>query len=148
VPAQDFETRLLAAHNQVRRAAGVPPLAWSPVLAADAASHGPYLASIERLEHSPRTKRGNQGENLWMGTAGAFAPEIMVDGWAGEKQHFRPGRFPDVSTTGRWEDVGHYTQMIWPGTTQVGCAMARGKGWDFLICRYAPAGNIIGARVP
>jgi hypothetical protein len=39
-----------------------------------------------------------------------------------EKRYFRPGIFPDVSTTGNWYDVSHYTTMIWPTTERVGCA--------------------------
>lgn len=83
-----------------------------------------------------------------MGTRGAYAIEAMVESWASERTRFRSGIFPNVSTTGNWQDVGHYTQMIWPGTTHIGCAVHRARRWDYLICRYAPRGNIDGRRVP
>lgn len=82
-----------------------------------------------------------------MGTARAFAPETMVGNWASEKRWFVPGTFPNVSRTGRWSDVAHYTQIVWRNTTRVGCAVAPGRGREVLVCRYAPAGNIDGYRV-
>ena len=58
----------------------------------------------------------------------------------------RPGIFPAVSSSGNWEDVAHYTQMVWPTTTHVGCALYQAD-WDYLICRYSPPGNIDGKPV-
>lgn len=140
--------RLLAIHNGERAAVGVPPLAWDPALAAAAASYGPSLAAIGRLQHSPRHLRPGQRENLWMGTTGAYSPEQMVSTWTVEKRIFRPGIFPAVSSTGNWLDVSHYTTMIWRTTTRVGCAIHRTAAWEYLICRYSPPGNIDGVPVP
>ena len=50
--------------------------------------------------------------------------------------------FPDNSTTGKVEDVGHYTQVIWRATSEVGCAEATSADEDILVCRYTEAGNI------
>jgi hypothetical protein len=72
----------------------------------------------------------------------------MVGSWSTEKAWFRPGIFPQVSRTGNWALVGHYSQMIWPTTTRIGCAIASGPRVDVLVCRYAPAGNFDGRRVP
>ena len=36
--------------------------------------------------------------------------------------------------------------MIWPATTRVGCALASTARTDYLVCRYATAGNIDGRR--
>lgn len=144
----NLQARLLAAHDRERAAAGTPPLRWDPRLAAAAAAYGPVLAALGKLVHSPPDTRPGQGENLWMGTRGAFSLEEMIGSWAGEKSLFRPGIFPAVSASGSWSDVGHYTQMIWPGTSALGCALYRSRQWDFLICRYAPPGNVVGQRVP
>ena len=138
---------LLGAHNRERARLRLPLLRWDPTLAASAAAYGPALAAIGGLRHSPRAARPGQGENLWMGTRSAFTPEQMVGGWIGERRHFRPGLFPNVSATGNWADVGHYSAIIWPTTTAVGCAIHRSARWDFLICRYSPPGNVDGRRV-
>ena len=79
-----------------------------------------------------------------MGTAGAYTLEQMAGSWAGEKRDFVPGVFPDVSRSHNWHAVGHYTQMIWKNTTGVGCALATGRAWDVLVCRYDPPGNYMG----
>ena len=140
--------RLLALHNRERSAVGAPALAWDPQLAAAAASYGPELARLGRLAHSPASSRPGQGENLWMGTSGAYQLEEMTGSWAAEKRLLRAGTFPDVSESSHWRDVAHYTQMIWRSTARLGCALHRSERADFLICRYAPAGNVVGQRVP
>ena len=136
--------RLLSAQNRERAFVGMPPLRWDPALASAAASYGPALAAIGRLQHSPRATRPGQRENLWRGSRGAFTPEEMVATWAAEKRYFHGGIFPAVSTTGDWEDVAHYTTIVWPSTTDVGCAIHSSPQWDYLICRYSPPGNIDG----
>lgn len=139
---------LLDLHNRERALVKALPLKWDPELAAAAAAYGPTLARLGRLEHAPPEQRPGQGENLWMGTRNAYRVERMFRGWAREKSIFRRGLFPDVSTTGRWQDVAHYTQVIWRGTTRVGCAVHQAEKWDYLICRYAPPGNVRGRPVP
>lgn len=137
--ATDFAARVLVMHNAIRAQVGVPPLRWSARLEDDAGRWARYLAATRRFHHDPD---GDEGENLWMGTRGAFRLETMVGDWASERRVFRPGRFPENSRTGNWEDVGHYTQMVWRGTREVGCALARNARDDYLVCRYYAPGNI------
>ena len=144
-PAPGFAERLLIAHNQERDRVGVARLAWSARLAAQAQAWADELAQTNRFEHAQ--DRGDAGENLWMGTAQRYSAEQMIGGFVEEVRYFRPGRFPEVSTTGEWRDVGHYTQVIWAETREVGCAVARGAGNDVLVCRYLPAGNVRGENV-
>jgi hypothetical protein len=144
----DLPQRLLDLHNRERAAVGAPPLQWDPGLASAAASYGPALAALGRLVHSPREIRPGQRENLAMGWALTTTPEQLAEMWTAEKRLFAPGAFPQVSRTGYWKDVAHYTQMIWKSTTHVGCAVHQQNGWSFLICRYSPPGNVDGRPVP
>jgi hypothetical protein len=134
--------RILAAHNRERAAVGAPPLLWDAALADHAASYGPVLARIGHLIHSPREGRPGERENLAMAWHGTLSPEALVAMWSRERQLLEPGSylFPGTSRTGRWEDIAHYTQMVWPTTTHVGCAIYPAD-WDYLICRYSPPGN-------
>ena len=145
--ASQFPARILAVHNVERARAGVPALQWDNALGSAAAAYAQQMALSGRFTHSDRSARPGTGENLWMGTHGAFGIEAMVGGWSSEKQWFVPGTFPNVSRTGNWEDVGHYTQMIWPTTTRVGCALASTPRIDYLVCRYAYKGNVDGSPV-
>lgn len=137
-----IEDRLLAAHNLERAQLAVRPLRWNRTLAADAQHWARRLADANMLAHAPDTRR--QGENLWAGSSGVYTPEDMVGLWAAERDNFQPGIFPANSRTGDLADVGHYTQMIWAGTREVGCAIARGDYADFLVCRYSNGGNVVG----
>ena len=112
-PPQDLSNlpaRMLALHNRERDGAGVPMLTWDSALAEASARYADELARRGRLAHSPAASRPGQGENLWMGTRGAYSLEEMVGSWAAEKSLFEPGSFPDASENGHWRDVAHYTR--------------------------------------
>ena len=146
-PQAAFAIRAVAAHNQFRSAAAVQPLTWDPDLASAADAYAIELARTGRFAHSQAEQREGIGENLWMGTRGGFSVDRMVADWASEKRMFRAGRFPSVSTTGRWEDVGHYTQIIWPVSVRVGCAVRSSQEDDYFVCRYSRGGNVYGQMV-
>jgi hypothetical protein len=141
-----FEDRILAAHNKERVELGLQRLSWSPSLAQGARRWAEYLAASGSFEHASENRDHPEGENLWAGTKGYYAPEAMVDAWVREKQFFIVGVFPNNSITGRVQDVGHYTQLIWRATFEVGCAKATSNSEDILVCRYAEAGNYRGER--
>lgn len=146
-PANRFAAELLDTHNAERESFGAPPLQWNPKLAREAQEWAQRLASEGRMRHASNDERGGAGENLWMGSAGAYPARFMVGAFIDEKQHFRAGTFPHISQTGNWRDVGHYTQVVWPDTLELGCAVARSQNDDFLVCRYWPAGNTYGVEI-
>jgi hypothetical protein len=136
---------ILAAHNKYRAAVGVPALQWSDSLAAGALQYANHLASTRQFQHSGTH---GVGENLAQGSPpNAFTATQLVDMWGNEKQHFKKGTFPNVSNTGKWQDVGHYTQVIWRTTTHVGCGVATGNGNVVMVGRYSPPGNVNGKSV-
>ncbi len=135
---------MLEAHNEARAEVGTPGLVLDEDLSEQALEYAEELARTGRFEHSPQGARQGQGENLWAGTPSAFSFEEMAAAWIDEKRFYVHARFPFVSSTGRWQDVGHYTQIIWRDTERLGCGLAAGSGRDYLVCRYAPPGNISG----
>ena len=127
---------LLAAHNRYRGKHCAPPLAWSPALAASAQAWADHLRTAGcAFEHS-KTKHG---ENLAAGTSGALTPESVVTMWYREVDayDFRSGAFS--------METGHFTQLVWRGTTQLGCGRSSCRGLDVWVCQYDPPGNMLGA---
>ncbi|HYC69490.1 CAP domain-containing protein [Brevundimonas sp.] len=142
-PSSEIEARLLSAHNAERARVGSPPLRWADSLEAEARVWARELIASNRFAHDPA--RHGHGENLWTGWGGrTWTPEDMVGDWIAEKADYRHGVFPNVSRTGKWSDVGHYTQLVWSSTTHVGCAIETRGDRSVLACRYAPPGNIDG----
>ena len=138
--------RMLDRHNQERQRLGLPKLKWNRALERDARQWGRELASRGRLEHADRRTRNSTGENLWMGSQGQWDVLVGLDMMIDEKKHYRHGNFPEISSTGKWADVAHYTQIVWRNTQEVGCSVVNDRGWDVLVCRYWPAGNVWGQK--
>jgi len=132
----------LQLHNQARRSFGVAPVAWNEELAGAARGYAATMAATGTYGHDQTPgRRKMMGENIWRGSRGTFSYEVMLGVMIAEGREFRPGVFPAVSRTGSWHDVGHFTQIVWPTTTEIGCGVASSATTDYLVCRYAPTGN-------
>jgi pathogenesis-related protein 1 len=126
---------MLEAHNTARAKHCAPPLTWSSELEAAAQKWADHLRDEGcGFEHSST----DYGENLAAGTTGAMPPEGVVQMWYDEKSKF------DFKHGGFGMDTGHFTQLVWVGTTQVGCGMSQCNGFDVWVCNYAPPGNVDG----
>ena len=140
---ETLQAVMLRVHNLARQDVRAAPLVWNEALAAEALGWARQLAREGRMRHSGRA---GHGENLWVGTRDAYSHSEMAQLWVDEKRHFVNRPTPDFSTTGNFADVGHYTQIIWPDTTQLGCAIASDREFDYLVCRYTAPGNVMGQR--
>jgi uncharacterized protein YkwD len=140
VPAQDSDMarEMLAAHNAVRAKVGVPPLAWSEDLARVAQEWANTLIAERRFDHRPKSK---YGENMFRMDGARVTAQKVVDRWASEQANF-----DRKSNKCRGGECGHYTQIVWRTTKEVGCAVARGGSREIWVCEYAPPGNYVGQR--
>jgi hypothetical protein len=130
----DIRDTLLAEHNRYREHHCAEPLAWSEHLEDIAAQWADELfARGCPLEHS----RHRYGENLAAGTPGALDAARVVWLWYEEVELSDFAR-PDFSM-----ETGHFTQLVWRGTRELGCAQTSCEGLDIWVCNYAPAGNIL-----
>jgi len=140
--ATGFEADCLKAHNPFRTMLGIEPLTYSEELAATAKKWANTLAGRNGLGHSKG--RNRIGENLAMGTKNAYDTARLISLWTNEKKYFRNKKWPNVSTTGNWKDVAHYSQIVWANTKEVGCAVTENNKNKFIVCHYKPAGNWVG----
>lgn len=135
---------MVDAHNAVRAQVGVGPVAWDATLADFAQRYVATLARSCALRHSAGS---GYGENLAAWTQHA-PPTKAVDLWAGEKADYRGAGGP---MRGADMEAGHYTQVVWRGTTRIGCGRTTcskdGFDWTLVSCNYSPAGNVMGTRV-
>ncbi|PIB37337.1 hypothetical protein BFP72_01395 [Reichenbachiella sp. 5M10] len=123
-------------HNRYRKAVGVANLVWSDEVAASAQEWANHLGDNCSFSHS----NSSYGENIWKGTAGAFAPTDVVDSWGSEETDY--SAMDHTCATGAV--CGHYTQIVWKNTTKVGCGTTTCDGQEIWVCQYDPAGNVTG----
>ena len=134
---QTFSQEMLAAHSQIRARVDERPLTWSASLAARAQDWANFLLHWEQFYHRPNSR---YGENLFEISGGHASPDQVVGDWASEARgyNYRANTCRGV--------CGHYTQIVWRGTTKVGCAVAATRDREVWVCNYDPPGNWVGER--
>ncbi len=126
----------LESHNTYRQLHGVGPLVWSDTVAASAQAF---------INTCPASHSGAQyGENLAWATYSASLSSV-VTWWYSEEVDY------DYANPGFSPATGHFSQVVWKGTTELGCAYNDGctsgmyqgshTAW---VCQYNPPGNYTG----
>ncbi|CAH2352052.1 probable pathogenesis-related protein CaO19.2336 [[Candida] railenensis] len=129
VATHSFDSIMLAAHNNFRSLHNAQQVAWNTTLYDYAYSYASKYDCSGDLVHSG----GPYGENLAIG----YTPNGSVNAWYDEGQSY------NYKTQDTYD---HFTQVIWNGTSQIGCAYKYcNEVWGkYIICSYYPPGNIIG----
>ncbi|CAH8501841.1 unnamed protein product [Dicrocoelium dendriticum] len=129
----------IAAHNRYRAAHGSPNLVYDESLARSAQRWAQEIAKRNRLQHS---EARNCGENLgfkWCSAECSLSGDQVTKMWYDEiKDHDYNKEFQPKS--------GHFTQVIWKGTTKAGFGSARSSDGKsiYVVGHYLPAGNVVG----
>ena len=75
------------------------------------------------------------GENLAIGYA---TPEAGIHAWVAERTLY------NYNNPGFSAATGHFTQVVWRGTTHVGCGWKQCPAGKMLVCNYNKPGNWAG----
>lgn len=91
------------------------------------------------------------GQNLfsswkWPSDGSVVVPiQQSIQGWLDELRLFKDLGY-NISRVANFGAIGHFTQMIWAETTDVGCGFSGFEsdgGWTrLLVCNYGPGGNV------
>lgn len=121
--------RWLDSHNQYRLKHQVAPVSWSDEVAQSAQN----WADSCPTGHS----KAGYGENMAWGYSSI---ESVVTAWYSEEKYY------DYSNPGFSYTTGHFTQVVWKATTEIGCALKTGcPSWPTTwVCQYNPPGNYLG----
>ena len=130
---------MVASHNKYRSLHGVPSVMWSDKIANEAQEFAKELAQKEDTFHANKDKRKYRGENICrmsdhnhLGDAVSF--------WYAEVSKY------DFYSLGFSVEHGHFTQLVWSKTREIGIGCARsenGDGLTYVVARYWPPGNIL-----
>ena len=139
----DLETvrkDLLDRHNLYRSKHQAPALTRLTALETIAQAYSEKLVSLGYLVHSSNTLNGNYiGENLYFGYNAGYLGHKPVDAWYDEIKDY------DFAKSEFTSGTGHFTQVVWKNSKQVGCGVACGKNdYCYVTCNYYPAGNYLG----
>jgi pathogenesis-related protein 1 len=137
------------AHNVVRAAIDtdvpLPQLAWNDALEATAAAWAAQCIDMDGVaglvDHNPNRSQGHPyyvGENIY-GSSGNATAEGAVELWVSEGEDYD---YATNSCSGL--TCGHYTQVVWRATRELGCAKHDCPGLTYgstIVCDYGPGGN-------
>ena len=133
-----FDIEALEIHNKYRKKHHAPALTLNKDLCKIAQGYAERLLATRSFNHSSNKYRGEElGENLYMCTGKVATGEEATTEWYNEiKQH----NFKKEFQSG----TGHFTQVIWKSTQEVGFGVANKGSTYYVVANYYPAGNIWG----
>ncbi|KAI8332607.1 CAP domain-containing protein [Chlamydoabsidia padenii] len=119
---------ILKKHNQYRAKHRAPALKWDKTVA----QYAQKWTNRCVFQHSGSSQ---YGENIAMGY-GSW--NQVVAGWYNEVKDY------DYSNPGFSGSTGHFTQVVWKGTTKIGCGFSNCGGKKIYSCNYKKPGNYQG----
>ncbi|KAK8998303.1 hypothetical protein V6N11_083694 [Hibiscus sabdariffa] len=128
--------QILRAHNDARAHESEPFYVWDETLANYSRNWAIKRIYDCRMVHSD----GPYGENIFLAVKDHWTIAKAVKSWVNEEKYYN--KKTNVCKPGKM--CGHYTQIVWRDTVDVGCARAKcAKRGVFIMCCYYPPGNFL-----
>ena len=141
----DLETirnNILVNHNYHRKRHQVGDLTRNSELEVIAQTYSEKLASTDTFAHSGNTYNGNPlGENLYK-KWGSY--QVSVTGTEASNSWYEEVKDYDFNNPGFKSGTGHFTQLVWKNSKQLGCGASCQNNACVVTCNYYPAGNYLG----
>ena len=147
--SNDYVQGLLDAHNNHRQNHTVDDLVWSQDLADIAKQIGQSCV----YAHDTKTGGGGYGQNIGAGAPDNETPKMITNAMYNDEIGYYPGYNGEPSMNA-FEKWGHFSQIVWKSTKEVGCATVYCPGGlantgsnvspYFTVCNYRPVGNVAG----
>ena len=140
ISGTDFQKSALDAHNNYRAKHHVGKLVLNQELCDIAQKYAEELARTGNFAHSGNSFHDdNIGENLFACYGMKITGKMMTDDWYNEVNQY------NFNNPGYISGTGHFTQIVWKGSKQVGFGYAQARdGYYYGVANYYPAGNFIG----
>ncbi|XP_063065990.1 GLI pathogenesis-related 2 [Engraulis encrasicolus] len=132
----NFEREFLDAHNSYRKQHGAPPLAITRDLCRSAQKWADHLLATKAMQHSDAEDYGENLYYTWSSTPKNVHGKEAVENWYSEIKDY------NFKRPGFQSGTGHFTQVVWKGSKQVGVGLATDGNTVFVVGQYVPAGNI------
>lgn len=141
-----FIEEAVKSHNELRALHGCPKLVHSRDLSDFAQKWADHLAAAGKFAHSDAKLAGVKlGENIAMRWASDGAD---YNGDQASKQWYSEIEVHDFKNEPRTLASGHFTQVVWKGSKEVGFGKAKSSdGKCIVVGSYRPAGNMVGSFV-
>lgn len=135
-----FRQEALSKHNILRKRHGSPALTEDSKLTNLAQDWAEQLARTGKMQHRPNSQ---YGENIYYGWSSR--PGFDVNGEAPVQAWYDEVKDYNYNNPGFSGRTGHFTQVVWKSSTQLGCGKAKSSdGKVFVVCNYNPPGNYQG----
>lgn len=153
---QAMRDSILAKHNELRnkvasgnqsgqpKASNMMEAVWSTELE----NHAQKWANTCPGGHNPVRKTASfplTGENMYWKFGGTFDPLPGIQAWYDEVKDFPSSHVENYQFS---SVTGHYTQVVWHDSDEIGCAFAQYDKTKYVfVCNYYKFGNLRGAKV-
>ncbi|KKK14627.1 hypothetical protein P175DRAFT_0529806 [Aspergillus ochraceoroseus IBT 24754] len=148
--ANTYQSNVIYSHNVHRSNHSATSLTWSDDLEASAQ----VLAARCVYEHDTSINGGGYGQNIGYGVSADDVAVMISNLMYNDEMEYFASLYgeanPDMTDFEKW---GHFSQIVWKGTTKVGCATVTcnslgnvdsSMALPFTVCNYGPPGNYDG----